>query len=246
MDKNHLLLLGDTGTGKTGSLISLIHAGYTLRLLDLENGSKILRNFIKDECPERAGQLIIESMAPKFSIGVGGAKPLKGQHTLTQIGMTLEKWQKEAAPDDVIVVDSLTALGRACLIWAKAQNPGLKDNRAHYMNAQEVVEPFIEVLTHSEFPCHSITITHIDYREVSEDTIRGYASSVGKALGDKIPRHFNEVFRYDKLGSGRQVKHVISTISDAVTNVKNSAPKRLKPSYPISTGLVDIFNTLKG
>ena len=33
-----LLYLGDSGTGKTGSLVSLVQAGYKLRVIDLDDG----------------------------------------------------------------------------------------------------------------------------------------------------------------------------------------------------------------
>lgn len=42
-----LLLIGNSGTGKTGALASLAEAGYYLRVLDFDNGLDILKNFLK-------------------------------------------------------------------------------------------------------------------------------------------------------------------------------------------------------
>ena len=154
------------------------------------------------------------------------------------------------SPDDILVVDSLTALGRLCLVWSEAQNKGLKDRRQHYFNAQEVVEPLVATLTHEDFPCHTIILTHVDYRDLSPDpknpSLKGYASSVGRALGDKIPTHFNEVFLYRTIGTGKSVKRVISSVSNGIVDVKNTAPSRIKGQYEINTGLAEIFTTLKG
>ena len=231
-----LLLLGDSGTGKTGSLVSLVEAGYKLYLLDLENGSKILANLIHERCPDKLENVEVEKVATKYKISSTGAQAERAPQGLGKVGRIIDKWQTVVSPKDIIVVDSLTALGRLCLVWSKAQNPGIKDNRQHYFNAQEVIEPLVATITHEEFPCHTITITHIDYREITKETTKGFASSVGRALGDKIPTHFNEVFRYETIGTGKGAKRIISSVSNGVVDVKNTSPSAVKPSYPLSTG----------
>ena len=47
-----LLLIGDAKSGKTGSLVSLVKAGYKLRILDLDNLLDILKYLVIKECPE--------------------------------------------------------------------------------------------------------------------------------------------------------------------------------------------------
>ena len=249
--KVHALLLGDSGAGKTGSLISLIEAGYTLRIADCDNGVRILANFVRERCPDKAQNVIVERLGTKYKIKPTGAHAERAAGGLARFGKIIDKWQAECSPDDIVVIDSLTALGTdLCLNWSKSVNPGLKDNRQHYFNAQEVVEPIVATLTHEDFPCHTLILTHIDYRDLSSDSkspnLKGFASSVGRALGDKIPRHFNEVFRYQVKGTGPGRKHVISSVSDALVSVKNTAPSRVKGEYSIDTGLAEIFNILIG
>lgn len=41
-----MLLLGHTGSGKTGSLCSLAAAGYNVRILDLDNGTQVIEDFM--------------------------------------------------------------------------------------------------------------------------------------------------------------------------------------------------------
>src|SRR4051812_44359341 len=43
-----LLLMGDSGTGKTGALASLADAGFNLRILDFDNGIDALFNYLTD------------------------------------------------------------------------------------------------------------------------------------------------------------------------------------------------------
>jgi hypothetical protein len=48
-----LLLEGDSGSGKTGSLASLVAAGFKLRVLDMDNGLDSLANAVKRTCPDK-------------------------------------------------------------------------------------------------------------------------------------------------------------------------------------------------
>lgn len=43
-----ILLIGKSGAGKTGALASLVTAGYRLRIIDTDNGSRILRSLLTD------------------------------------------------------------------------------------------------------------------------------------------------------------------------------------------------------
>lgn len=44
-----MILIGERGTGKSGSLISLVKAGYKLHILDFDNGIDVLVNLIRAE-----------------------------------------------------------------------------------------------------------------------------------------------------------------------------------------------------
>ena len=48
-DATRILYLGNSGAGKTGSLVSLVEAGYNLRILDMDNGVGILKQFILNQ-----------------------------------------------------------------------------------------------------------------------------------------------------------------------------------------------------
>src|SRR5438093_10701159 len=49
-----LLMLGDAKSGKTGALVSLVKAGYKLRILDFDNLLDILAKLVSEQCPERS------------------------------------------------------------------------------------------------------------------------------------------------------------------------------------------------
>ena len=110
--RNHLLLLGDSGTGKTGSLVSLVNAGYKLYMLDLENGSKILHNLIMEICPDKINNVEVEKVSTKYKFSVSGATPERATYGLSKVGKIIDAWQNAVGPEDIMVIDSLTALGR--------------------------------------------------------------------------------------------------------------------------------------
>ena len=43
-----IMLIGENGSGKTGSLASLVCAGYKLRIIDTDKGVKILKSLLLD------------------------------------------------------------------------------------------------------------------------------------------------------------------------------------------------------
>lgn len=71
-----MLLIGDSGTGKTGSLVSLVKAGYKIRILDLDNGLDILRNLVLEQCPEFIDNVHFITVTDKFKQVGGKAVPV--------------------------------------------------------------------------------------------------------------------------------------------------------------------------
>ena len=43
-----MLLIGDTGSGKTGALASLAKAGYKLHILDFDNGVPVIASYLNE------------------------------------------------------------------------------------------------------------------------------------------------------------------------------------------------------
>ncbi len=66
-----LLLLGDAKSGKTGSLVSLVEAGYKVRILDFDNLLDILAKLISEQCPEQIDNVEFRSL----TIGVCPSYP---------------------------------------------------------------------------------------------------------------------------------------------------------------------------
>jgi len=249
--RKQILYLGDSGTGKTGSLFSLVEAGYRLWIIDMENGVQILANLIKEKCPNRLNQVEVEQFSENYTITKMGPKVRGSANALVKAGAQIDKWTKEVewTDKDILVIDSLTGLGKAALEAAKAQNPSAKDYRLHVGNAQRLVEPFIDTLTSADAPFSLIAITHSRYKDIIgvDGRITGSAnfpSCVGQSLPERLPQAFNDVYATKLTGSGAVVKREIVSVSTIVSGLKTSSPTKVEKAYPLETGLAQIFEQL--
>ena len=58
-DYTKLLLVGDSGSGKTSSLAALANAGYNLRILDYDDGLSILPEFLNKDAVKRVSYVTL-------------------------------------------------------------------------------------------------------------------------------------------------------------------------------------------
>ncbi len=249
-----LMFIGDSGAGKTGALTSLVCAGYELRIIDLDAGLRALKNHIIEIDRNLLTKIEYQTYRDKIKMGSTGPKvkgsPVAYVNTLT----ALEKWPDddsdpaEWGKNKILVIDSLTNLGRAAFQWARAANPTSaqgkqQDGRQWYFMAQNLLEDLIANVTSDAFKTNVIIISHVELTD-RQGIIKGYASAIGKALGPKIPRFFDTLLVSETKGSGRKVKRRILTFPTALIDVKTPVPMRIEAEYPIETGLADIFRVL--
>lgn len=241
--------IGNSGTGKTGALTSLVKAGYKLKVLDLDNGLDALRMHIKAECPEKIIAVDYETRRDKMKAS-GQGFILDGQpKAFVEACKLMDKWTDESVPanwgeDTIFVLDSLTALGSAAFEWAKGMNPGAKDPRQWYFAAQQAIEATVAGLTAEVFKTNVIIISHVTYSEWQDGTTRGTMSSIGSALGPKLAKYLNTLILAEASGTGANVKRVIRTAPTSVIDLKTPGPG-FEPSLPLDTGLASIFKKLK-
>jgi len=246
-----LLFVGNSGSGKTGALVSLVKAGYKLRIIDMDNGLDAMVNFIRAECPDQIGNVQYETLRDKYKAGPTGSKVSGSPKAYIRANNLLDKWTDDTKPeewgsDTILVIDSLTHFGRAAFAWARGLNPNSRDPRQWYKVAQDSIMDILDTVTGNIFQTNVIVITHIDYRENANGFRKGFASSVGKAIGDKIPSFFNTMLLAESMVMGKTSKRTIKTIATTELDLKNPAPMKIDATYPLETGMADIFEKLKG
>ncbi len=250
-----LLLIGDAKSGKTGSLVSLVKAGYSLRILDLDNLLDILKYKIMEECPDLIGNVEFCTIRDKRKMGPMGPI-IDGQpKAFVQTIKMLDRWKYDEVDlgvpatwgsDVILVVDSLSRLCDSAYDWAEVLVPsgksGEKDLRQAYGNAQDAVENTLATLTSSSFACNVIVICHGQYMDLPDGTTKIFPQGVGQKLSPKIPQYFPTYIRYKNSGG----KRTIQTTSDAMIDLANTNPAAIQKTYPIETGLAEIFEILQG
>lgn len=243
-----LMLIGDSGSGKTGSLAPLAKAGYNLRIVDMDGGLRPLAKILEDDADALA-RISYITFRDKYRNGPQGTEVVRPARAYLQATKALDKWpDDESKPSEwgdkhIFVVDSLTLLSKAAFNQAISLNPNCKDPRQWFAAAQSAIEMFLACVTDPEFNTNVIVISHITDIELNDGTVRGFPTAVGKALSRSIARYFNDLFICETMGQGNNVKRVIRSVPNGHVDAKTSSLK-LPATLPIATGMADIFKEL--
>ena len=254
------LLVGDPGAGKSGSFASLAGAGYNLRIIDVDNGLDVLANLLKDPKSiygsEAINRVIFETVMDKMR-NVGG-KLIPAQAVAWQrvIGL-LTNWPELGSivtwtPQDILIIDSMTILGNCAMNFVLAMNSrlGQRPQLSDWYDAQNLLEGLLQMLYDEAVKCNVIITSHIAFLgEENSAVATGYPMALGKALPPKVGRYFNTILLARSTGAGNSVKRQILTSSTRMANgiveLKNTAPGKVKPEYPLETGLADYFKAIR-
>jgi len=246
-----LLYIGDSGTGKTGSLVSLV-PDYDLRLLDLDSGRGVLKAFAKKLYPDRLGSIGFVSVRDQFKADKTYGATVKKATAFTEVAKYLTEWDDGTTPsewgkDKILVIDTLTTLGNASLNWAQGMDPLAKDGRQWYNTGQTAIENIISMVTSDDFKTNVIVIAHINYTELKDGTTKGYPSALGSKLGPKIGKYFNNLVVAERSGTGLNVKRRIRLVPTELVDVKLEAPFAFPDmkDLPLETGMAELFAALK-
>ncbi len=245
-----LLYIGDSGTGKTGSLVSLVAEGYKLRVLDTDDGLDVLAQYVMKECPDNMKNVDYESIRDSYK-GTSQGMVIKGMpKAFTKGTQLMTEWSDGSSPcewgsDTIFVLDSLSTYARSAFEWAKALNPGAREPRTWYFAAQQGLESVLSSLTSEEFKCNVIVISHVNFTERLDGMIKGYPNSIGQALGPVIGRYFNTFLLAETVGAGKSARRSILTATTGVIDLKNPAPFKIESKLPLESGLATAFAQLK-
>lgn len=222
------LVIGDSGSGKTGALASLVKAGYHLGILDMDNklASGILPKLLTADERSRVRVMAFRDKM-KFDTTIGMPR-VDGKATAFRDAMkAIDTWDDGTKPAEwgdktIFVLDSLTFLGEAAFNWAEAKNPGHKDPRLWYGEAQDACETVIAQLTADNFKAHVVITSHVNWTIRQDGATKGYPTAIGKALGPKIPAYFNTMLLAET-GQGKQGgERLIHVVPTSIVDVKTT------------------------
>lgn len=173
-----ILVVGDPGTGKTGSLCSLVKAGYELFMLNFEGDAHIapLRMFLTQE--EQA-RVHIETLRDDMRLQGKFMVPRKAPNAFIRSMQMLDKWQEgetdygsiyDWGPERVLVLDSVTSMGTTAMTYQlfvngryQAVQRGARSlrRRKDWGEAMEKQGDFLEMLRSINIRCNVVVIAHL-------------------------------------------------------------------------------------
>lgn len=253
-----MLNVGRSKTGKTGSLAALAKAGYTLHVLDYDNGLDIISKVLREDkdvvdLAAVLKRIQYETLRDNISILNGTPRIRPPPKAFKAAGETLTKWHAEKFTDnDVIVLDTLMSFSEAAFRQATFL-AGRLNQRAQLQDygwMADSVLLFIEMLTAPELNCHVIVNTHIRFfggNEEMQTEPLGLPDAKGQEVAKNATRYFNTVVMTRSTGSGAGTRRQITTRPQGVVEVATSNPLGVKPTYPVdNSGLALLFRDILG
>lgn len=266
-------ILGESGSGKTGALLSLAAAGYKVRIMDFDNGTDILGDYVRNpesiylkaneplwtqaQAETIRSRIHWETLTDKFR-NQGGTLVPKASDVWTRATKILNDWPglgpvANWGPDCVLSIDSMTMAAKAATRWQMSMNNAAGASRPSWEiigAAQDLLIRFIETLYDENIQCNVLYNCHIRVqpRNPKDDMSphKGFPETIGKAISPIIGRYVNTMLMTETVGFGKQAKRRLSTVGNELIELKSTAPLRIKPDYPLATGLAEYFLAVRG
>ena len=245
-----LLLTGDSGSGKSGALASLVTAGYKLRILDMDNGLDPLKTFVMKDAPALVDNVEFRTLRDKRKTTAAGVVVDGKPSAWVDMMKMLDHWKyddvdlgkpSDWGPDCIVIIDSLSFAADAAFDWARGMNPTAKDPRQWFYGAQQQIESMLALLSSDGFRANVIVTAHVRYSTGDDGRNKGYPNAIGSALGPTIPRYFNHWAQCENKAGKRTIRTAATNMFD----LKNSKPFEMKSDYDLSSGLADFFAVLR-
>lgn len=258
-----MILIGDSGTGKTGSLVSLVKAGYKLRIMDFDGLLRILVEQIKLQCPDKIKNVSFLPFKDKLRASDSGAMPDGIPMGFANAIKALMRWKDgdedlgnpaDWGPDTVLVIDTFTRVSDCALRWGEFMTPkgkesGKSDGRAPFYTAQGAILDLMTILNAESFHTNVILIAHVAYQDRGDGTIRGFPRAVGKAINTEIPGFFEHILVAERSGTGGNTVRTIKAVTNGMVETKSPILDKhpeLKEPMMLNDALAKYFKTVRG
>ena len=249
-----MMIIGDPGSGKTGSLASLVANDYWLGIIDMDNGLESLKQQIYHRCPDKINNVEFRTLRDEARVTPTGRVIVGAAKAYTDACAMCENWKydniDEGPPwkwgsNRILVIDSGTFLAQAAYDWREQMVIGKDkkyDPRTVFGDAQKSIMALMATITSERFKTNVIVITHVRYIEDANGVMKGYPNTIGVAILTMIGAYFNSIALCETQAGGRRT---IVTASTSHIDLKNPAPFAMQPRYPLETGLADFFKVLR-
>lgn len=224
-DRAIILVVGDSGAGKTSLFASAANAGYKVRILDTENKLGVLRAHLTPEGAERTSSITFKDDLGKRATGMKEFRNIiyNGWKDGGEDLGPISGW----GPDTILGVDSATALAELM----KHEALDLNGRKSHeqptqqeWYDAVRQMTNFLDGITSDYLKCN-VVITALPIPIEDElGLTRYYPNLVTKNFSTTAGRYFDNVVRiYTAKGGEKRIK----TVSDNRWELKTIASDKL-------------------
>lgn len=229
-----LLLLGDSGQGKTGGLASLANEGFKVHVLDVDRGLDVVSEYIN---PDKIGNL---DYVPVNNKDAGAWKAVQ-EHLFKawdgKEGENVYSWGAE----DVLVIDSATFLCDMChtsvLQDHKIAFDAAKYDRGYWNVTAKRFEALISNLMEEKVKCNIILTAHLRYLEDEKTGATQLAPSfLGRQLPSILPRYMNNMWKVEKDATKKEL--IYKTHAEGKLALKCTMPSVVKSEDKRSLGVL--------
>jgi energy-coupling factor transporter ATP-binding protein EcfA2 len=221
-DLTKVLVIGNSGAGKTALLATLANAGYSVRVWDYDNGLDVVMNYLT---PTGAKNFFYHTLVDM---------PGKPPTAYMEGKALLNGWKSDGFPSitewgskDVLVIDSLTFHGRATMAYVLAIGgfTGKSPQIQHWGEAMRLQEELLAVLYSNAVKCNVVVNAHLTFGDDEAAGRRqGYPSALGTKLPPKVGSFFNSALFLEVTGVGGSRRRQLRTASTTTIALKTPAP----------------------
>jgi hypothetical protein len=259
-----MLVVGNSGSGKTGALLSLARKGFKLRIADFDNGAPGTLLPLMTEAEKTSLDIDVIPFADQMKqmpvFLEKGKPPLKVMQVVSNpdawenFQAVFDNWPGKGSimswkADTIFVLDSLSFASQSALRHVLRINNrnGLQPYQSDWGDAMRDVEAILATLYNPLIKCHVIVTSHILFVGEEEtpgvDKREGYPMTIGNKLSPRVPRYFNSMIRTKSQRTGSDTNRKIITKGDVGIELKVPVPS-ISAVLPQETGLADIFAAL--
>ena len=255
--------MGDPGSGKTGSLPDLINNMEKFgiercAILDFDDGLDILLPLIREDVKDK---VFYETLLDELKATQEGVKVRTASAFTTAMGL-LNNWKSGEVnlgpalgwgPETILVLDSITGMGDACMGFAtevlkmdddwKATGEAMK-RQGKLVQMTKALKCHVIIMSHIRFMGGGGTRTVVDkHGKKSTEEVNSrvdgdaYPSVLGKVLPPTVGRHFNTILEMKLVGKNRRLR----TVPEERMNLKVPLLD-LPDELPQETGLTTVFD----